>query len=243
MAGRDQVPDWQREYHARVDPHRGASGLSELILGGQDGVVAVLGALLGTAAAGASARLILAAGVATAFADAISMAAVAYTSMLAQADVYRSEQEREYRHIQNVPTLEREEVRDIFAAKGFKGALLEKIVATIVADPDVWVALMMSEEHRLGPVERPRALRSALVVGVATMIGALLPVTPFLFMGARAGALASMAIAAAALFSIGAYKAHVTVGRPWRAGLEIAVIGLASALVGWGIGALFGGLG
>lgn len=211
-----------------------------MVLGGQDGVVAVLGALLGIAAASSSPRLVLAAGLSTAFADAISMAAVAYTSTLAQADVYRSELEREYRHIRQVPTIEQEEVREIFARKGFNGALLDKIVATIVADPDVWVAVMMSEEHRLQPVDRPRARRSALVVGLATMVGALLPVTPFLFLGVKAASWASIAVAAAALFAVGAYKAQVTVGNPWKAGIEIAVIGVVSALVGWGVGAIFG---
>lgn len=236
----EHVPDWQRAYHAQLNPHRRASGLAEIVLGGQDGVVAVLGALLGVAAASASARLVVAAGVATAFADAISMAAVAYTSTLAQGDVYRSEREREYRHIREVPSLEQEEVREIYARKGFEGPLLNRIVATITADPDVWVAVMMSEEHHLLPVDRMRAFRSALVVGLATMLGALLPVLPFLWLGVRLAMWTSTAVAGGALFAIGAYKAHVTVGRPWKAGLEMAVIGIVSALVGWGIGAVFG---
>ena len=234
------VPDWQRAFHARVDPHRRTSSLSDLILGGQDGIVAVLGALLGVAAASSSARLVVAVGLATAFADAISMAAVAYTSMLAHADVYKSEREREYRHIREVPTLEEAEVRDIYARKGFTGPLLEQIVTTIVQNPDAWVAVMLSEEHQLRPVERRHALRSAFVVGVATMLGALLPVVPFSLLSVRAAAWASAGVAACALFGIGAYKARVTSGKVWKAGLEMAAIGIASALVGWAIGAALG---
>ena len=234
------VPDWQRAFHARVDPHRRTSALSDLILGGQDGIVAVLGAVLGVAAASSSARLVLAVGFATTFADAISMAAVAYTSMLAQADVYRSEREREFRHIHEVPTLEEAEIRDIYARKGFTGPLLEQVVATFVANPDAWVAVMMSEEHQLRPVGRRHALRSGFVVGLATMVGALLPVLPFALMSVRRAAWASAAVAACALFGIGAYKARVTSGKPWKSGLEMAAIGIASALVGWAIGAAFG---
>ena len=48
------------------------------------------------------------------------MAAVAYTSTLADADFYESEREREYRHIQDVPRLEVEEIRSIYTRKGFK---------------------------------------------------------------------------------------------------------------------------
>jgi VIT1/CCC1 family predicted Fe2+/Mn2+ transporter len=234
------VPEWQLRHHARLDPHRKTSALAEIILGGQDGAVAVLGALLGVAAASASAHLVIAAGMATAFADAVSMAAVAYTSMLAQGDVYLSEREREYRHIREVPSLEQAEVREIYAQKGFRGALLDRIVATIVADPDVWVAVMMSEEHHLVPVDRMRTLRSAVVVGVSTMVGALLPVLPFFFLDVRVAVWVSIAIAASALFAVGAYKARVTLGKPWKAGAEMAVIGIVSALVGWAIGAVFG---
>lgn len=236
----DAVPDWQRAHHTRVDPHGRASALSDLILGGQDGVVAVLGALLGVAAASSSARLVVAVGLATAFADCISMAAVAYTTMVAQADVYRSERDREYRHIREVPKVEEAEVRDIYARQGFSGPLLDQIVSTIVRNPDAWVAVMLTEEHRLRPLGRRNALRSSLIVGIATLIGALLPVAPFWILGVRAATWASAAIAAVALFGIGVYKARVTSGKAWAAGLEMAAIGIASALVGWGIGAWFG---
>ncbi len=168
------------------------------------------------------------------------MAAVAYTSTLARADAYRSEREREYRHVRRVPALEREEVRELYAGRGFQGELLERIVATITADPDVWVAVMMAEEHHLAPVGRREAMRSATIVGIASMIGSLVPVVPFAVVNLRAGAWASVAMAAATLFAVGAFKAKRTVGRPWKAGLEMAAIGVASAFVGWGIGALFG---
>jgi VIT1/CCC1 family predicted Fe2+/Mn2+ transporter len=239
--GHEAVPDWQRAYHARIDPHRRASSLSDIVLGGQDGIVGVLGVVLGVAAAGASPRIVLAAGVATAFAESISMAAVAYTSTLAEADVYRGERAREYRHLRAVPALERAEVRELYARKGFAGEMLDRIVDTITADPDVWVAVMMSEEHGLAPVSRGHALRSALVVGAAAMLGSLLPVAPFAVVARTPLAeWDSGVIAAVALFALGAYKARLTVGHVLRAGLELAAIGTASALAGWGIGALFG---
>ena len=240
MPPTDHVPDWQRQHHARIDPHRPGSWLSDIILGGQDGVVNVLGVLLGVAAASASARIVLAAGLATACAESISMAAVAYTSTVAQADVYKSERAREYRHVREVPALERAEVRELYERKGFGGELLDRIVATITADPDVWVAVMMAEEHGLAPVERRHALRSSLVVGLAAVVGSLIPVIPFLFLGVTASAWASVVVAGLTLFAVGAFKAKRTVGGPWKAGLEMAAIGVTSAMAGWGIGALFG---
>jgi vacuolar iron transporter family protein len=237
---RDPIPEWQLAHHRQIDPHRGGSALSNVILGGQDGVVNVLGVLLGVAAASGSARIVLAAGLATTFAESISMAAVAYTTTVAQMDIYRSERAREYRHVHTVPALERDEVRALYASKGFGGELLERIVATITADPDVWVAVMMAEEHGLAPVGRGQSIRSALVVGAASLVGSLIPVLPFLLLGLRAAAWASVIVAASALFAVGVYKARTTLGHPIKAGLEMAAIGTASALVGWGIGAMFG---
>jgi VIT1/CCC1 family predicted Fe2+/Mn2+ transporter len=233
------VPDWQLDHHLRVDPHRTASSVSNIILGGQDGIVNVLGVLLGVAAASASSRLVLAAGIATAFAESISMAAVAYTSTRASADVYRSEREREYRHVERVPALEREEIRELYERKGIRGELLDQVVQTITANPDVWVSVMMAEEHRLPPLDRGHALRSALVVGLAAMIGSLVPVVPFFFLGVAAAAWASVGVAAASLFAIGVYKARRTIGHPVVAGIEMVAIGIASALAGWAVGALF----
>lgn len=199
----------------------------------------ILGVLLGVAAASDSGRLVLAAGFAAAFAESISMAAVAYSTNIAQDDVYRSERAREYRHVRTVPALERQEVRELYARKGFEGELLDRIVARITADPDVWVAVMMAEEHGLVPIGRARALRSAFVVGLASIVGSLLPVLPFALLGMRAAFSASIAAAAAALFAIGAYKGRATTGRPWKSGWAMLGIGMASALAGWAIGLLF----
>jgi VIT1/CCC1 family predicted Fe2+/Mn2+ transporter len=227
-------------HHTRVDPHGRAHAVSDLILGAQDGVVNVLGVLLGVSAASGSTRLAIAAALAAAFAESLSMGAVAYTSSVAHDDVYRAERAREYRHVQTVPALERDEVRELYRQKGFQGDLLERIVETITANPDAWVAVMMAEEHGLAPVTRGRSLRSAVVVFAASLAGSLLPVLPFLVLRLRLATLGASALAIAALYGIGAYKAKTTVGRPFRAGIEIAGIGMASALAGWAIGALFG---
>src|SRR5512147_3151478 len=101
------------------DPHRQASALSDIILGGQDGLVNVLGVILGVAAATSDPRIVLVAGLAATFAESVSMGAVAYTSTLADADYYESEKTREYRHLLQSPNVEREEIREIYRQKGF----------------------------------------------------------------------------------------------------------------------------
>ncbi len=227
------------KYHLFGDPHRRASRLSDIILGGQDGLVNVLGVILGVAAATHDPRIVLVAGLAATFAESISMGAVAYTSTLADADFYESERKRELRHINEVPHLEKNEVREIYAKKGFEGELLDHIVETIIANENVWVAVMMSEEHQLSPTDRRQAIKSALVVGLSAVVGSLVPLAPFAFLPVDPSMVVAVVITALVLFGVGAYKARSTVGHPGKSGLEMAVIGTLSALVGYVVGALF----
>lgn len=225
-------------YHRQTDPHRRGSSLADVILGGQDGLVNVLGIVLGVAAATSDPRIVMVAGLAATFAESISMAAVAYTSTLAETSHYESERDREYRHIRMVPAVEREEIREIYRRKGFSGDLLEEIVSRITANEDVWVAEMMSEEHQLTPTTRRDAFRSAMIVGFAAIVGSVIPLVPFMFLAVAPSIIISVVIAGITLFVVGAYKAKTTVGSPSKSGLEMALIGIVSALVGYLVGLL-----
>lgn len=229
----------QVRLHDHHDPHRHESRLSEVILGGQDGLVNVLGVILGVAAATQDVRIVIAAGLAATFAESISMGAVAYTSTLAEHDLYHSEREREHRHIHLAPEVEIEEIRDIYRKKGFEGETLEKIVEVITSNPDIWVNVMMSEEFQMTPPERSNAFISALIVGFSALVGSLIPLFPFFFWTVGSSIWISIVIAALTLFIVGVYKARITVGRPFRSGLQMAVIGTVSALAGYVVGLIF----
>jgi len=85
--------------------------------------------------------------------------------------------------IETMPDAERQEVRDIYASKGFSGDLLERVVQTITANRDSWLSTMMDEELHLQPVESRDVFRSAVVITIATLIGHLIPLVPFLLLG------------------------------------------------------------
>ena len=229
----------QVRLHDHHDPHRHESRLSDIILGGQDGLVNVLGVILGVAAATQDARIVIAAGLAATFAESISMGAVAYTSMLAEQDLYHSEREREHRHIHLAPDVEIEEIRDIYRKKGFEGETLANIVEVITSNPDVWVNVMMSEEFQMTPPEKSNAFISALIVGFSALAGSFIPLVPFFFWNVGFGIWFSIVAAALTLFIVGAYKARVTVGKPLRSGLQMAAIGTVSALAGYVVGLIF----
>lgn len=217
--------------------------LADFILGAQDGLVNVLGVALGIAVASRDITIILAGGLAATFAESVAMGAVAYTSTLARREHYLSEVAREKREMEEIPEVEREEVRTIFREWGFAGEELEEMVERIVAKEKAWLELMMAHELKLSPVEESKPLKSGILVGVSAIIGSLIPLSPFFLLQEPLlyGMLASVVASASALFAIGWYKAKTTVGRPGRSGLQMAVIGILAAMAGFAVGLLVGG--
>lgn len=240
---------WRKEAEDALsgEKHAQPGLLADFILGSQDGLVNVLGVLLGVAIYSGKFGIILAAGLAATFAESISMGAVAYTSTLARRDHYLSEIERERREMRELPDVERGEVREIFERWGFEGAELEEMTDRIIAKPKAWLELMMAHELNLAPVDREQARRSGVLVGIAAIVGSLIPLVPFVAFRADIeagnilnGIVGSLIVSAVTLFLIGWYKAKATVGRPARSGAQMLAIGIVAALAGFGIAYLVG---
>ena|SRR5947207_5441615 len=225
------------------EAHRQGNWLRDVILGGQDGLVNILGIILGVIAGGGSNTVLLAAGFAAAITESISMGAVGYTSSISERDYYEAERARESSEIATVPEMERQEIRDIYASKGFTGSLLEGVVETITANRDNWLATMMDEELHLQPVQTRDILRTAVVITIATLVGHLIPLVPFLVLPRTPALIAAIVLSAFALFGVGAYTAVTLVGDWRRSGLKFLAIGLGAAAIGFLIGRLFNAAG
>src|SRR5947199_10123742 len=228
---------------ALAEKHAQPGLLSDFILGSQDGLVNVLGVILGVAVASRDITIILAGGLAATFAESISMGAVAYTSTLARRDHYLAEVERERREMVELPDLERQEVRDILERWDFHGPELDEMVEKITSKPKAWLELMMAHELNLAAVEKPQGRKSAILVGVAAILGSLVPLIPFIVIGKDIlfGVEVSLVVSTTTLFLIGWWKARTTIGRPTRSGVQMAIIGIASAVAGYEIAYLVSG--
>jgi vacuolar iron transporter family protein len=221
------------------EDHRQTNWLRDVILGGQDGLVNILGIILGVIAGGGSDTVLLTAGFAAAITESISMGAVGYTSSVSERDYYEAEKNREAAEIATTPDAERQEVRDIYAAKGFTGTLLDHVVDTITANRDAWLTTMMDEELHLQPVQTSDIRRTAVVVGVATLIGHMIPLIPFLILPRTAALVVAIVLSTLSLFGVGAYTAVTLVGDWRKSGLKFVAIGLGAAAVGFVVGRLF----
>ena len=224
---------------AHKEPHRGESRLRDFILGWQDGLVNVLGVILGVAAATQNVKIIIISAMAATFAESISMMAVAYTSFKAEADFYKSELEREKYEIEHKRSAEIKEVRKIFSDMGFTGKLLKDAIARVTSNKRHWVRTMMESELKLMP---PKAspLNIAIVVGLSAFTGSLIPVLPFVMLPVSTAVIVSLIVSTGVLFLVGFYKAKTTIGNPIRGGMEMAIIGMMAALIGYAVGSFFG---
>jgi len=224
--------------HRRLDSGPHNNYLRDWIYGGVDGAVTTFAIVAGVVGAHLSATVVLLLGFANLFADGFAMAASNYSGTKAERDDYKRILGIEYKHIALAPEGEREEIRQIFAAKGFAGEDLEHIVTVITSDNALWAKTMAVEEYGLSPTLRSPVL-AALSTFAAFIACGLVPLATYL---SPAGLAACIAATGATFFGVGAIKSRWSPASWWRSGLETFIIGQAAAatafVVGFGLRAL-----
>jgi VIT1/CCC1 family predicted Fe2+/Mn2+ transporter len=218
------------------------SYLRDFIYGAIDGAVTTFAVVAGVKGGDLSASVVLILGGANLIADGFSMGVSNFLGLRAERQQLARARLEEQRHVELVPEGEREEVRQIFAAKGFEGADLERVVEVITADRDLWVGTMLSEELGLGGA-KPHPLRAGGATFLAFVLVGALPLAAFAVDAILPGGLEhafawSAAMTGVAFFAVGSLKARF-VEQAWqRAGLETLAIGGAAAALAYGAGAL-----
>ncbi len=173
------------------------------------------------------------------------MAVSNYEAVKAQQDYVEDIERREHEHIDRVPAGEREEIRQIYARKGFEGEVLEQIVATITDDRALWVETMLAEEHGVLK-DQQNPYRAALTTFAAFIGVGVIPLLPLLIpaLSMTQQFALSAALAGLMFFSIGALKSLAFSKPPLRAGLGTLLTGGTAAALAFGTGhllrALFG---
>lgn len=215
--------------------------LRDWVFGGIDGAVTTFAIVAGVAGAALSTNVILILGAANLLADGFSMAAGNFSGVRAEKDDYERLRQMEFRHIRETPEGEREEIRQIFAAKGFEGDDLERAVEIITASHERWVQVMLEEEHGAPKMERS-AIMSALVTFGAFFVCGAVPLLPFIFGGAERALPIATVMTALTFFGIGSLKSKWSTTPWWKSGLETFSVGMIAAGVAYGVGMALKGL-
>jgi len=224
----------------RLDAGPRHNYLRDWIYGGIDGSVTTFAVVTGVVGAQLSPMIIVILGFANLLADGFSMAASNFVGTKAEHDDIQRLEAIEYRHIELAPEGEREEVRQIFARKGFAGVDLDRVVELITSDRDRWVQTMLADEYGL-----PHSARSPWIAAASTfsafVVCGLVPLLPYLFK-TDWPMVPSVVATGIVFFVIGSVKSRWSTASWWRSGLSTLMVGAAAAGLSYAVGVALGGL-
>jgi VIT1/CCC1 family predicted Fe2+/Mn2+ transporter len=233
---------FEHEHTPEAIKERLASGdrtnyLRDFVYGGIDGAVTTFAVVAGTLGANLPARIVLILGTANLVADGFSMAASNFLGTRAEGEDYERIRLVESKHIERFPDGEREEIRQIYAAKGFTGGELDRVVELITSDEKRWVDTMLTEEYGL-PRKVRSAWRAAAVTFVAFAICGLVPLMPFIAATTKAFTLSTVSTGFV-FFAIGSFKSRWSTASWWSSGALTFMIGSAAAGLSYLAGTFF----
>ena len=219
----------------RLGQRPSPSYLHDFIYGAVDGAVTTFAVVAGVAGASLDETVVIILGGANLLADGFNMAASNFLGSRAERQQRERARRQEQLHIELVPEGEREEIRQIYAAKGFEGQDLERVVDVITSDRELWAETMMSEELGFSSSE-PNEYRAALSTLAAFLTVGFLPLLVYVYDAAAAADVDapfawSAVMTGIAFLAVGGMKSRFVDQTWWRSALETLTIGgLAAAL-------------
>ncbi len=235
----EHTPEAIRE---RIEADFSQGYLKDSVYGAIDGAVTTFAVVSSVTGAGLSSGIVIILGLANLLADGFSMAAGNFLGTRSENQSQRKARHEEETEIETNPEGEKEEIRQIYANKGFEGETLEKIVEVITSDKERWLDTMMREEHGFSG-QSPSALKaglatfaSFLLIGSIPLIAYVLDLVDPTLIGAPFGP--SCVLTGIAFFSIGALKSKYVEQHWVFSGAETLGIGALAAAVAYGIGVL-----
>ena len=210
--------------------------IREFIFGIQDGLISTVGLLAGVQGATESSAVVVITGVTSMCAGAISMAAGSYLSSGAEKEIF----EKELREAEDVaerePYLAAEGLLKALSDEGLPREQSYRIVKLLTQQEGVFLRTFQEKVFGLGTAEINRPLQAALVMGVSFIVGALIPLLPYLFLSGLRALSLSVALAGVTLFTVGVFKGYLAAKSLLLSGVEFFLIAVGAALLGYLIG-------
>lgn len=224
----------------RLDQDRRPDYLPDFIYGAIDGTVTTFAVVSGVAGADLSSSIVIVLGLANLVGDGFSMAASNYSGTRTEQQLVQRARRQESQHIDVYPEGEREEIRQIFASKGFSGESLEQVVDVICADRERWINVMLTEERGLSLTPKSPLSAGAMTMAAFMLVGSipLLPFAAVLLTGnnLESSFLLSTLLTAVAFLIVGAVKSRFVEQHWLPSGLETLGLGGAAAGLAYAVG-------
>ncbi len=219
--------------------HRAESGgfLRNVVYGFNDGLTANFGLVAGVIGADVAPHVILISGVAGMIADALSMGSSGYLAAKSEQEVYAHEIAMEKEEIRLMPEVEEEELALVYEAKGIEPGIARRMAAEVMQDPQRALDEKVREELKIGEAHAT-PLKEGWITGAATAVGAFIPVAPFLVLTGTAAVWTAFTIAMLSHFAVGGARSFFTGRGVIRSGIDMFLVGLGVAAVGYVVGDL-----
>jgi len=219
--------------------HKTGSGgfLRNVVYGFNDGLTANFGLVAGVIGAAAQPHMIMISGVAGMIADALSMGSSGYLAAKSEQEVYEHEIAMEKEEIALMPEIEMEEMELQYQAKGVDPRTAHRMAEEVMRDPERALGEQVRDELKIGEAHAT-PFREGWITGVATAIGAFIPVFPFLVFEGRVAIWVAFVTAMLSHFAVGAARSFFTGRGVFRSGIDMFVVGLGVAAVGYFVGDL-----
>ena len=219
--------------------HKTGSGgfLRNVVYGFNDGLTANFGLVAGVYGASVAPHIVLLSGIAGMIADALSMGSSGYLAAKSEQEVYDHEIAMEKEEIRIMPEVEEEELALVYQTKGIDAGIARKMAAEVMRDSQRALDEQVREELKIGEAHAT-PFKEGWVTGVSTAVGAFIPVAPFLVLTGREAWWTAFSIAMLSHFAVGGARSFFTGRGVVRSGLDMFVVGLGVAAVGYFVGDL-----
>jgi VIT1/CCC1 family predicted Fe2+/Mn2+ transporter len=214
------------------------SRVRQFMFGSLDGLLVPLGVVSGVAGGTANSKIVIIAGVAEAFAGALSMGAGEYLSGKSEAQVQQAAISDETEEIAAIPDIERREIALLFEHEGLAADDAQIVADKVTTSERCWVNTMVEKELGLSAEPQGSLFKDSLAMGFSYMVASLVPLGPYFFLKVRPAFALSVALTVAVLFVIGAVKGRLARMSFLRSAVEVVLVGTASAAGGYALGVL-----
>lgn len=212
--------------------------IRDIVFGLEDGLVSTLGVITGIAEGSKSGYIVVLSGLVVIFVEALSMAAGSFLSAKSEKEVKDRQIEEEKREIEEVPKEEKKELYEIYLNRGLDKKEAKMMAESVFKHKDFVLEEMTAHELGIGDHRADSPKINALFMWISYVIGGFVPLASYFFLPIDNALPASVALTVAGLFVVGAGKTVITKKSWWKSGLEMTIIALAAAGLGFAIGKL-----
>jgi vacuolar iron transporter family protein len=212
------------------------SRVRQLVFGSLDGLLVPLGVVSAVAGGTGNSRAVIVAGIAEAFAGALSMGAGEFISSRAEAQVQQTEVNKELREIQERPAYELHEMALLLEHEGIATEDATRIADTLVRYPTAYHKTMVEKELGLQVEANTVQIPEALTMGASYIAGSIFPLIAYFFFPIRVALPISLVLTMLALVIVGVIKGNLAHLNLVRSVVEVVVVGAVSALGGYFLG-------